>query len=288
MKTHSCGHPCFGVIGDVEHGCLPCLHEDCQPVDGQTQEDFCNICWTEVLRKQSCVQLGCNHIFHIDCLKMKISSGGSAARILFNQIECPLCKKHMVHPALLVELQPHRASFQKIKEKCLQRLKFEGLEKDPLLLPGGRFEGDQLGFAMKKFAYYSCYKCNEPYFGGHRACEDLQEDHQNEHDPTELVCSSCAAGPGVTECPVHGKDFIEFKCKFCCTVSMWYCWGTTHFCDDCHGKQGTPQAQTRKKKSDLNKCSGGPSCPLKIARHPQAGEEFVLGCAICRHTAPEF
>ena len=24
-------------------------------------------------------------------------------------------------------------------------------------------------------------------------------------------------------------------------VSNWYCWGTTHFCDECHNKQGTPQ-----------------------------------------------
>ena len=38
-------------------------------------------------------------------------------------------------------------------------------------------------------------------------------------------------------CPKHGTEAIEWKCKFCCSVASWFCWGTTHFCDDCHRKQ---------------------------------------------------
>lgn len=24
-------------------------------------------------------------------------------------------------------------------------------------------------------------------------------------------------------------------CRYCCSVASWYCWGTTHMCDPCHG-----------------------------------------------------
>jgi len=284
MKQLACGHPCFGVVGEAT--CLPCLNEDCVRPDAQNQEEFCNICWTSALRSQPCIKLECGHIFHAQCVRDKIAAGRSSARIIFSFLECPLCKVHMQHPYLARDLAPHLQLFESVKEKALQRLKFEKLEADPMLKAGGRFHGDALGFALKKFAYYMCFKCSKPYFGGHRACEDLAEDEFNAQNKAEdLVCPSCAAGPGVTDCPVHGNEFIEYKCKFCCTVATWYCWGSTHFCDGCHKKQGTPEAWTRKKKSDYIKCGGGPTCPLKIAKHALAGEEFVLGCAVCRQSS---
>ena len=289
LKILPCGHPCFGVISDHENGCLPCLHPDCIDVNGQGQEDFCNICWTEALRKEPCIRLACGHIFHAECVKNKIKAGSNSTRIVFGYLECPLCKQHMRHPSLQRELQPHLELYEKVKAKAMQRLEFEKLQEDPMIKAGGKFAGDPLGFAMKKFAYYKCYKCKEPYFGGHRACEALAEEGFNaENKEEELVCPPCTAGPGVSECAIHGKDFLEYKCKFCCSVANWYCWGSTHFCDSCHKKQGTPEAMTRKKKSEYNKCTGGPNCPLKIAYHPPAGEEYVLGCAICRHSAPGF
>lgn len=50
-----------------------------------------------------------------------------------------------------------------------------------------------------------------PYFGGKPACNDGL-DH---FDPSELVCGTCS-GIGVAECATHGKEFIQFKCRFCC------------------------------------------------------------------------
>lgn len=286
MKVLPCGHPCFGIVSDgITHDFLPCLHPECVATGEQEMDDYCNICYVESLRKKPCIRLDCGHVFHAECLREKINMANTSARIIFTHLECPLCKKHMSHPALKKELKGHVELFEKVKAKALQRLKFENLEGDLMLKPGGKFSGDPLGFSMKKFAYYLCFKCKQPYFGGHRACEALQEDELNDQNKAEeLVCPSCAAGPGVAECPIHGKEFIEYKCKFCCNVANWYCWGTTHFCDECHRKQGTPEAQTRKKKHELDKCRGGPACPLKIAQHAPAGEEFVLGCAICRHT----
>lgn len=37
------------------------------------------------------------------------------------------------------------------------------------------------------------------------------------------MCSNCCEIP-VENCPKHGKEYIEFKCKFCCSVAQWFCW----------------------------------------------------------------
>ena len=32
------------------------------------------------------------------------------------------------------------------------------------------------------------------------------------------------------ECPEHKRDYIEYKCRYCCSVATFFCFGTTHFC----------------------------------------------------------
>ena len=91
-------------------------------------------------------------------------------------------------------------------------------------------------WSLYKLAYYQCYKCKVPYFGGMKDCIAAQAASQ-EFKPEELVCAKCsslALGLGDTNCKKHGLDFIEFKCKFCCSISQWFCWGNTHFCEPCH------------------------------------------------------
>ena len=39
---------------------------------------------------------------------------------------------------------------------------------------------------------------------------------------------------------------------------------------------------SRKPKSELPKCLGPDKCPLRI-QHPPNGEEYSLGCSICRN-----
>ncbi len=65
-----------------------------------------------------------------------------------------------------------------------------------------------------------CFKCQQPYFGGMKACDQVN-DYEN-FKKEELVCGKCAAvavGGGDKTCPKHGTDFIEYKCKFCCNIS---------------------------------------------------------------------
>eukprot|EP00286_Rhodomonas_abbreviata_P002849 CAMPEP_0181347648 /NCGR_PEP_ID=MMETSP1101-20121128/33989_1 /TAXON_ID=46948 /ORGANISM="Rhodomonas abbreviata, Strain Caron Lab Isolate" /LENGTH=192 /DNA_ID=CAMNT_0023459873 /DNA_START=205 /DNA_END=783 /DNA_ORIENTATION=- len=171
--------------------------------------------------------------------------------------------------------------FEAVKAKAAQRLVLEGGHKDAReLKPSGRYHKQEAEYAMHKFAYYLCSKCTLPYFGGHRSCEVAADQGEDQaFDPSHMVCGGCSS-VGNSNCTKHGAEAIEHKCKFCCSVASWFCWGNTHFCDPCHRKQGTPEAMTKKAKKDLPQCTPA-TCPLKVA-HPPSGEEFVLGCQICR------
>ena len=104
----------------------------------------------------------------------------------------------------------------------MERAKFEDLHKsERLKTKGDRFYNDLEGFALYKLSYYQCFKCAEPYFGGMKDCEAGQNAYNN-FKKEELVCGKCAAvsvGGGVKNCKTHGMDFIEYKCKFCCSIA---------------------------------------------------------------------
>jgi E3 ubiquitin-protein ligase MYCBP2 len=201
---------------------------------------------------------------------MKLKNRWAGTRITFGFLECALCKQQTDHPALQEDLKPILELKEQVKNKALQRLKFvEGDKKLPELVEAtSKWRNNPEGYAMYRFAYFLCYKCKQPYYGGERACEEERADF----DPKELLCGGCSGVPGQEVCPTHGKDFIEYKCKFCCSMSVFFCWGTTHFCDACHKRAGTI---ARVPKEELPKCN----CNVK---HPPNGEEFCFGCAYCK------
>ena len=155
---------------------------------------------------------------------------------------------------------------------------FEKKDKDPEIVEeGGQFFGRGLDFAMDKYNYYMCFKCQKPYFGGERACGAGGGD---DYDPTELVCAGCSGGTAEV-CPKHGTDYLEYKCRYCCSVACWFCFGTTHFCDPCHNRAGhnVPKPCPSVNEKEL---PPGTPCPLGCV-HPENGQEFALGCGLCRN-----
>jgi len=275
-RVMDCGHLCLGTRG--ESTCLGCL--DCNSCDGQSATDYCNICWVSDLTAAPCVRLKCGHIFHMHCIVEKITAKWAGARISFGFLGCPLCKEHMQAEQIEKVTEEGFALYKAVRIKAEQRLALEGGHGDAEeLKEGGRYHGQPVNYAMHKFAYYVCFKCKSPYFGGYRSCDEEAGEEERKFDASELVCGGCSAA-GSTTCSKHGSEAIEHKCKFCCSVASWYCWGTTHFCDSCHRKQGTPESMSRKPRNQLPVCTPE-TCPLKIP-HPPNGEEFVLGCQICR------
>jgi len=279
-----CGHACGGVRGEKE--CLPCLKADCPShVSSGLEEDddsYCTICYTEGLGQAPTIRLGCGHYYHFECITSKLSRGWPGARITFGFLNCPLCKQEMAHPALTQLMAPLIALKLDIRKRATARLTFEGLDKDEAFTsPTGRYYGRKEDYAMDRFAYYKCFKCQVPYFGGRRQCEEVAMANEGNFNEQHLVCGGCTAGSDVKNCAKHGKEYIEYKCRFCCNVATFYCWGSTHFCRDCHKRQETGDYLTRKARDQLPQCPGVDKCPLGV-QHPQNGTEFALGCGICR------
>eukprot|EP00457_Paulinella_chromatophora_P005292 gb/GEZN01005308.1/.p1 GENE.gb/GEZN01005308.1/~~gb/GEZN01005308.1/.p1 ORF type:complete len:377 (-),score=62.74 gb/GEZN01005308.1/:691-1701(-) len=172
----------------------------------------------------------------------------------------------------------------------------------------------RLELALRKFAFYQCYKCQMPYYGGAVVCAAAAAGREAEVDPKELVCSACSPIQAAS-CPEHGPDHVEFKCRFCCSVATWFCFGTTHFCTVCHYNSleltslplnelaacpcvpsgwslpvALPKVHRNKdqkinkqqqQQDDAGSLEQKDWCPLGV-QHPPSGQEFAMGCALCK------
>jgi E3 ubiquitin-protein ligase MYCBP2 len=278
-----CGHACAGVAEEAEClGCLECGEEEVGA------DDYCSACYTESLGEAPCLRLACGHVFHAQCMQRMVRCGYDGPAIRFGCLQCPLCRAIVQHPALEADVAPMRRLYEDVKAKSLERLKHEGLEDAPeVKQKGGAWEGDLAGFAMQRYNYYKCHKCEQAYFGGARHCDAAVGGGDGGFDASTLVCPACLPpSAGVTDCPEHGKDYIEYKCRFCCSVAVFFCFGTTHFCKSCHDRPGFMRRQDP---AALPACPAGPQlkqlsgpCPLGVP-HPEAGEEFALGCGLCKY-----
>ena len=292
-KRLPCGHKCFGVNG--ERQCPPCIDKECKQFAGQfgqNKDDYCIICYSEGLGSSPMVVLSCGHYMHYTCVKKRLETKWIGPKITFNHCLCPSCNKwfdcHSV-PELQKMIDENKKLYEEIKEMSLKRLKFEDLDKDPRLTdPNSPWFGKKVEFALKRLSYYMCYVCKKPYFAGRRECgndPNMNNDDPNKnYDPKDCVCGKDANLSGVagkTNCDKHGKDFIEYKCKFCCKIASWFCWGTTHFCEDCHKRQCNNDYVSKYPRDRLPKCNKA-TCEVG-GNHPPNGEEYALGCSICRN-----
>lgn len=68
----------------------------------------------------------------------------------------------MQHKFLDDLLAPIRELFDDVKRKALMRLEYEGLHQtEAIISPGNRFFQDAEGYAMERYAYYVCFRCNK-------------------------------------------------------------------------------------------------------------------------------
>ena len=248
------------------------------PESKQDTDDLCVICFVDRLGGAPCIKLSCGHLFHHKCVKTVLEKRWAGPRILFRFMHCPLCNALIEHESLEEILTPLKKLYQDVSEKAKMRLEYDGL-------PKGEIQ-DPVSFAMDKYVYILCSKCGKAYFGGESSCQEALESSIN-FNPEDLLCGGCSDVAGAEVCGRHGAEYLEYKCRFCCSVAVYFCFGSTHFCAGCHGdfQRLMPLA-----KHQLPQCPVGPrcvqlegdECPLKI-QHPPTGEEFSLGCGICRN-----
>ena len=257
---------------------MPCL--DCTTVEEHlpSGNDFCNICFVETLREAPCLLLDCGHVFHESCVRKKLTSGWPGARITFGFMDCPICKKEIHHESLDDITKQLRQLRRTVLNLCRRRI-----QTDKILELEGKEDSDKLTWAYYNFAFYQCNRCKNPYYGGRSRCDMDLGDGNNNFDPKELICGGCLTREigNSQSCFIHGTEFIEFKCRFCCNIAVWYCWGSTHFCQSCHEIQCTTRRLTKKPKDKLPRCKGPGKCPVG-GNHGENGEEYALGCSLCK------
>eukprot|EP01084_Bolivina_argentea_P250100 418904_1 len=316
-KTLPCGHLCLGVRNEPTD--CPCLIPDCPQRCAQVNmfaNDMCAICTVDKLEAGPVMIMPCNHIFHYLCIKKKVDLGWPKAYISFEFSYCPICKMPMEHPKLGDIIDPLRRLEMMLKEKALKRLKYEGRDKDERLKDqNSPYYNDHVNYAMHVYAYFMCFECKNPYFGGAKECGAESEDEVKKED---LICGKCQKIESIDECKEHGEEYLAYKCRYCCTMSVFHCWGKVHFCRNCHqpgiwdklstystGKnkkalEDYPQCDGIKKQiaaimkqpqwhkwnrdrkdAELHKIRAMPElCPLGC-KHPPNGFEFGLGCTLC-------
>ncbi|KAI6656385.1 hypothetical protein LOD99_1184 [Oopsacas minuta] len=285
-KALPCGHMCGGVKDENEH--LPCLHGCQQSTLKQDGEDMCMVCYTDSLSAAPSVQLKCGHVFHFHCARKSLESKWNGPRILFRFLFCSICQTSPLEAPQLEKLfRPMMTLYDKVMQKARMRLEYENKSSvEALTNEKSKFYQKPGDYALDRYTYYVCFKCNEPYYGGEARCLDVAN-VSDEYDPSELVCGGCSNVTQAQICPKHGTDYLEYKCRYCCSIATYFCFGTTHFCSPCHDDVGRV---TGIPKDELPSCPVGPrampqdgdECPLRV-KHPPTGEEYALGCGICRN-----
>ena len=112
----------------------------------------------------------------------------------------------------------------------------ELVDLDPVSDPLSQWFEKPQKFVLAKCAFYQCYDCKKPFYGGQIDCErDLNNEATTKKE--DLICKDCSIkqiGGGQANCPIHGHGFITWKCYMCCKEALFFCFGTSYFCDEHH------------------------------------------------------
>ena len=280
-----------------------------------TSED-CAICLEPLYSHDSSnttsdvLTLTCGHRWHYACLAQQLQTAQPVAsqRLLFSGCQCAKCGQICEHERLQhltrttdalraavdALLQPQLA----VDEPALFRQAQEASATDPTIWT------KVLQDARRKYAFYLCAHCRQPFFGGTVACADQQNDDQNNNQPR--LCNSCTPETQ-TICrdpAAHGGHLI-WKCHYCCRPASHICYGRVHFCSACHARhsqQVQQQQQQQQSQSQQSATSSSPSssntppplgpipCPGTTCPYPKPdgvthhthGVEHVYTCAWCQ------
>jgi E3 ubiquitin-protein ligase MYCBP2 len=198
---------------------------------------LCGICYTSELASEPCIGLKCRHIFHSECLKKRLSPDPKTrTRLTFAFLRCPLCAVPIssVHTDTLVE--KHVRMQRLICDRIWEQIDVDQLDTDARVTePSSIYHNDVLRFAIDTYNYFECNRCKKPYFGGRRECDAGVDNAAGANArPEDYICQPCLSSASVSSCsePTH-QDSLVWKCRYCCSPAVWFCGGTTHYCDPC-------------------------------------------------------
>jgi hypothetical protein len=267
------------------------------PARFQDTSTDCAICLSP-LDDEEVVELTCGHRWHFDCLKEQLEHAqpNHAKRLLFSGCQCAKCGAFCDHPALEHLTRKSDALRARVDAMIAEQLENDAPDVGKRQANSSVSQATLVDEARRKYAFYQCNACKEPYFGGTIECADEEE---GELAPQDRLCVGCAPQPQ-THCenPVQHRGHLVWKCRYCCQVANYVCYGTVHFCASCHDRnsQRVRQRQEMGQNSASSgppplepiSCPGGESCPYpKLpgqtchSNGPTSVCEQVFYCASC-------
>ena len=272
--------------------------------------EICGVCLDEAVSGEAgVVALGCGHCYHEECLHGQLQSGlPEYGRLDVNLWDCAACRRPMENTPPVLESQRVEGLLKSVREMRMDLTRLVAEERSSKRGASASSSSSSASSSsssspppVAKYAFYRCGTCASPYIGGKISClgegpiqnQDQSEPpdqnqineagriQTNDPQPTgreEFQCPPCKrALVRCQEREAH-KSFHVNKCRFCCSVAVWFCYGTTSFCAPCHNDAGRLQSTHA---GALPRCPGPSQCPLGIA-HPPHGHEHAIGCTVCQ------
>jgi hypothetical protein len=233
----------------------------------------CAICLSP-LDEEEVVELACGHRWHFECLKEQLEHAqpNHAKRLLFSGCQCAKCGAFCDHPALQHLTRKTDALRERVDAMIAEQLENDAPDvwKRQASLSASHAT-TLVDEARRKYAFYQCNSCNEPYFGGTIECADQEE---GELAPQDRLCVGCAPQPQ-THCEnlTQHRGHLVWKCRYCCRDANYVCYGTVHFCSSCHDRNS--QRVRRRQQMGHSSSSAPPPlepipCPGESCPYPKS------------------
>ena len=294
--------------------CLEPLYHD-TTVEGGDGKSVQSNQQRERTKNPRVVTLTCGHKWHYHCLAQQLQTAqpSSTKRLLFTGCQCAKCGVICDHEDLRDLTRTTDILRKKVDKLILEQIALDAPDIWKLARQEARVGNEEslkrtLNEARRKYAFYLCKHCKEPYFGGTVECADqMDADHYQERgqDREERLCVACTPlSQSICRNPLEHAGYLIWKCRYCCQPATHLCYGNVHFCDDCHDKNSqrvrdeqrsvrrTPRSARRPKLESSPCC--GTSCPFpKPLRHNRSHHsnggtfecEQVYGCAWCESSS---
>lgn len=262
----------------------------------------CAIC-LDPLESHRVITLSCGHKWHYGCIveQLLIAQPTPKDRILFTGCQCAKCGSICDHQDLQNITRSTDLLRGKVESSLCQQLALEKPDFWKKAQHDPKYLRSTLDHALRKYAFYLCSNCHEPYFGGTVDCANVIANEEN-HD--ERLCIRCSPqAQDVCRNPLEHRGNLVWKCRYCCQPSTFVCYGNVHFCDECHERNSQRVRELQQIAAGRSAGNKPPPlspipCPGECCPYPNppnssthsngqtTQSEQVYNCACCQSNQP--
>ena len=223
--------------------------------------------------------LTCGHKWHTHCLveQLETAQPNSSERLLFTGCQCAKCGQVCNHPALENLTRTTDVLRDKVQQLVQEQFTLDAPQlwksANAILDPNERQRATKalIEEGFRKYAFYLCAHCKEPYFGGTVDCADEFRDSLRDTAVEGRLCVACTPKSQVIcHNPLQHRGHLVWKCRYCCRPATHLCYGTVHFCDKCHERNSRRVQEMQQQRQSPFRSNASPPALTPI---PCVGKE---------------